>query len=86
MKANLFCCPTDAQPAAQVAGLRSRLRGAVTDQLTAFVRRQRLAAMRRRFAEGDDRALKDLGISRAQAYYEAELPVWGRTSVSRNRS
>jgi uncharacterized protein YjiS (DUF1127 family) len=31
---------------------------------------------RRDLAEMDDRMLKDLGISRAQAHFEANRPIW----------
>ncbi len=34
------------------------------------------AAARRQLGMLDDRALSDIGISRAQAAYEAERPVW----------
>ena len=34
------------------------------------------AATRRQLAALDDRALSDVGISRAQAQFEAERPVW----------
>ncbi len=43
---------------------------------------QRLAAARadavtrRRLAALDDRELKDIGLSRAQAQFEAERPIW----------
>jgi len=35
-----------------------------------------LRSSRRDLAELDDRMLKDLGISRAQAQFEANRPVW----------
>lgn len=31
---------------------------------------------RRDLAEMDDRMLKDLGVSRAQAHFEANKPIW----------
>jgi uncharacterized protein YjiS (DUF1127 family) len=31
---------------------------------------------RRDFAAMDDRMLKDLGVSRAQAHFEANKPIW----------
>ena len=31
---------------------------------------------RRDLAEMDDRMLKDLGVSRAQAHFEANRPIW----------
>ena len=34
------------------------------------------AATRRQLATLDDRALQDIGVSRAQAQFEAERPVW----------
>jgi uncharacterized protein YjiS (DUF1127 family) len=37
---------------------------------------QQLAAQRRQLASLSDAALKDLGISRADAYQEAERPFW----------
>ena len=37
---------------------------------------QRDAATRRQLATLDDRALSDVGISRAQAQFIAEMPVW----------
>ncbi len=40
-------------------------------------------ASRRNLAELDDRMLKDLGISRAQAEFEASRPVWQADSTCR---
>jgi uncharacterized protein YjiS (DUF1127 family) len=36
----------------------------------------RVATTRQTLAELDDRMLKDLGISRAQAQFEASRPIW----------
>lgn len=41
-----------------------------------FHRTRRLAATRRRLAGADDRTLADLGISRAQARFEATRRIW----------
>jgi uncharacterized protein YjiS (DUF1127 family) len=35
-----------------------------------------VAATRRQLSQLDDRALSDIGISRAQAQFEVERPVW----------
>ena len=37
---------------------------------------QRAAATRRQLGALDDRALSDIGVSRAQAQFLAEAPVW----------
>ena len=36
----------------------------------------RVVSTRQRLAELDDRMLKDLGVSRAQAQFEISRPVW----------
>jgi uncharacterized protein YjiS (DUF1127 family) len=41
-----------------------------------LVRTWRNFTTRRDLAEMDDRMLKDLGISRAQAHFEANRPIW----------
>ncbi len=43
---------------------------------TAFRVVQKDAATRRQLATLDDRALSDIGISRAQAQFLAEPPIW----------
>ena len=40
---------------------------------------QAAAATRQQLAALDDRALSDIGISRAQAQFEAERPLWELT-------
>jgi uncharacterized protein YjiS (DUF1127 family) len=42
----------------------------------AFERAQDVWGMRQRLGDLDDRMLQDLGISRAQAQYEASRPIW----------
>jgi uncharacterized protein YjiS (DUF1127 family) len=42
----------------------------------AFERVQEVWGMRQRLGDLDDRMLQDLGISRAQAQYEASRPIW----------
>lgn len=41
-----------------------------------FARTWRNYVTRRQLAELDDRMLQDLGISRAQAHFEATRPIW----------
>lgn len=41
-----------------------------------FARAWRNYITRRQLAELDDRMLQDLGISRAQALFEADKPLW----------
>ncbi len=43
---------------------------------TAFKTARKATTTRRQLASLDDRALSDIGISRAQAQFEAETPVW----------
>ena len=54
-----------ARPVSVVAMVRERLARAWRN----FTTRRDLAAM-------DDRMLQDLGISRAQAHFEANRPIW----------
>lgn len=58
------------------AGGAARLRGAVAGLVTALRRMYRLASTRRMLAEADDHTLADLGISRAQARFEAARRPW----------
>lgn len=41
-----------------------------------FEHAMQVVISRRHLAEMDDRTLKDLGISRAQAEFEASRPIW----------
>ena len=50
-----------------------RLPGAVLDTLLLW---QERAAQRRRLGTLDDRMLKDIGVSRAEAEHEAATPFW----------
>jgi uncharacterized protein YjiS (DUF1127 family) len=57
------------------AGANSR-RFAWRTALTSLLQAYRVAASRRDLAEADDRTLADLGISRAQARFEASRAPW----------
>ncbi len=50
-----------------------RLPGAILDTLLFW---QERAAQRRRLNTLDDRLLKDIGVSRAEAEHEAAIPFW----------
>jgi uncharacterized protein YjiS (DUF1127 family) len=56
-----------------ISGLSARA-GAGISQVAAYV--WRVVTTRQALAEMDDRMLKDLGISRAQAQFEISRPVW----------
>ncbi len=56
-----------------VAGFSSRAGAGFAQMLSAA---WRVVSTRRDLAEMDDRMLKDLGISRAQAQFEVSRPVW----------
>lgn len=62
----------------QLAGRVRRFYRTVAGWLADFARSQRKMSMQT-FAAGNDRALKDVCISRAQANYMADRPVWGRS-------
>ncbi len=56
-----------------MAGLSARA-GAGVSQVLAYV--WRVVSTRNGLSDLDDRMLKDLGISRAQAQFEVSRPVW----------
>jgi uncharacterized protein YjiS (DUF1127 family) len=56
-----------------MAGLSARA-GAGVSQVFAYV--WRVVSTRNGLSDLDDRMLKDLGISRAQAQFEVSRPVW----------
>jgi uncharacterized protein YjiS (DUF1127 family) len=60
----------------RVAWARPTLRHRLALALHAIDRAVVHWASRRRLADLDDHMLKDLGISRAQAQFEASRPVW----------
>lgn len=53
-----------------------RLRRGVLSAATVLLQWQELARDRRRLQDLDDRMLKDIGISRADALHEASRPFW----------
>lgn len=57
-------------------GLWRRLRRGVSGAASVVLRWQELARDRRRLQEMDERMLKDIGISRADALHEASRPFW----------
>jgi uncharacterized protein YjiS (DUF1127 family) len=58
------------------APARPSVRQRLEQAWVAFRAAQRAASTRRQLAALDDRALSDIGISRAQAQFLAETPVW----------
>jgi uncharacterized protein YjiS (DUF1127 family) len=62
---------------------RQNLRRFLAHLWTAAARAAETVNSRRRLAEVDDRTLADLGISRAQAQYEASRPVWDQGTTYR---
>lgn len=56
-----------------ISGLRARA-GAGLSQVLAYL--WRVISTRQALSDMDDRMLKDLGISRAQAQFEVSRPVW----------
>jgi uncharacterized protein YjiS (DUF1127 family) len=60
----------------RIASHRISLRSRLASILGAMGHAFALYMSRRDLAELDDRMLKDLGISRAQAQFEASRPVW----------
>ena len=60
----------------QFTPARPSLREYLAHAWQAFSASRRNAVTRRQLASLDDRALSDIGISRAQAQYLAEAPVW----------
>jgi uncharacterized protein YjiS (DUF1127 family) len=63
--------------AAGSAGRSSeRLRAGLTRAILTLLRWQELARQRRVLLTMDDRMLKDIGISRADAVHEGERPFW----------
>ncbi len=55
---------------------RNPLPAILQDAWGRLVSAANVIATRRHLAEIDDRTLEDLGISRAQAQFEASRPVW----------
>ena len=53
---------------------------------TSLLRLMELRASRRQLAELDDASLKDIGISRAQAMFEASRSAWDDMQVSEERA
>ena len=53
-----------------------RLRAALSSVILTLLRWQELARQRRALARLDDRMLKDLGLTRADALREAGRPFW----------
>jgi uncharacterized protein YjiS (DUF1127 family) len=56
-------------PRARLSALAAHARARLAEAWHNFTTRRELAEM-------DDRMLKDLGISRAQAQFEANRPIW----------
>ena len=55
---------------------RPTLRDRLAHGWAAFRALQKEAATRRQLATLDERALSDIGISRAQAHFVSETPIW----------
>jgi len=56
----------------------ARLGASVARAWRAFEHVQEVWVARRRIQDLDDRMLRDLGITRSQALYEASRPIWDR--------
>jgi uncharacterized protein YjiS (DUF1127 family) len=69
------------RPDAPAIGLAGTLRTAGTRLVLALLRWQELARQRRRLLAMDDRMLKDLGLSRADAHREGQRPFWDDRGV-----
>lgn len=66
----------DSEASASNVGHPAHLVRAVVLGAAALARMMRDARARRRLASADDETLKDLGISRTQAHFEASRPFW----------
>ena len=66
----------DLTPAPGDAAWREILRSAAGGLVLALLRWQELAQQRRRLLSLDDRMLKDIGITRAEAMREGMRPFW----------
>lgn len=64
------------RPVGLAGRLRARTRRAIRGVVAALVERRRLARERRRLAELDDRQLRDIGLTRAEAAREARRHFW----------
>jgi uncharacterized protein YjiS (DUF1127 family) len=69
----------------QAMPLASRLRSAGVWLALALLRWQELAQQRRRLLALDDRMLKDIGITRADATREGTRPFWDAPGIDANR-
>ena len=69
-------------PAIGPAGI---LRAAGTRLLLALLQWQELAQQRRRLLAMDDHMLKDIGITRADAWHEGTRPFWDTRDIERTR-
>jgi uncharacterized protein YjiS (DUF1127 family) len=65
--------------------LASTLRSAAVWLVHVLLRWQELARQRRRLLSLDDRMLKDIGITRAEAMREGTRPFWDAPSVDGTR-
>ena len=61
------------------------VRGAVVRLVLALLRWQELAQQRRRLLSLDDRMLKDIGITRADAAREGARPFWDAPGIDGTR-